>query len=314
MKRGTRISILGAGRVGSAVAHSLAVTGLASEIILLDEAADKARGEALDIRQGASVLDHPVTVSAGSYEDTAESDIVIFTLGAPRQPGQSRMGLAAQNVDIVESVIPRVARQSPNAIYIVVSNPVDIITYTISRVSGLPENQVIGTGCLLDTARLVSEIAPRIKAGPKSIRLLVLGEHGSTAMIPWSLCTVYGEKFDSYFEARPELRIPTHDELLASVRSAGGQVVRLKGATFYAAAAVTAHICSCVVRDTKEILPVSTMLHGEYGLENVCLSLPCVVGANGIERVIAPKMTMDERDQLVCSGESLIKVTAGLLI
>ncbi len=312
MTRGIKISILGAGRVGAAVAHTLAVQGVASEIILVDIAADKAKGEALDICQGTAVLDMPVRVLDGDYIDTVDSDIIIFTLGAARKPGQTRLDLARGNVAIVESVIPQVVRLSPSAKYVVVSNPVDIITYTIMKLSGLPENQIIGTGCSLDTARLRNEVAFLAKVSPKNVHLNVYGEHGATAMIPWSLGSIYGENIDDYFASRPDISLPPHQELLDMVHGAGGKVIRLKGATFFAVSVVTAYICSCILHDAKAVLPLSTMLHGEYGLEDVCLSLPCVVGAKGIERVNTPAMTREETDLLVRSGESLIDITSGL--
>ena len=312
MIRGIKISILGAGRVGAAVAHTLAVQGLASDIVLVDIAKDKAAGEALDIRQGTSVLDMPVRVYDGDYLDTVDSDIIIFTLGAARRPGQTRLDLARGNVAIIESVIPHVAKLSPDAKYVVVSNPVDIITYTLIKLSGIPDNQIIGTGCLLDTARLRNEVAWYARVSPKNIHLNVYGEHGATAMIPWSLGSIYGEQFDAYFSSRPEISLPSHEELLDIVHSAGGKVIRLKGATFFAVAVVTAHVCSCILHDAKAVLPLSTMMHGEYGLEDVCLSLPCVIGAKGVERVLTPDMTPEETRMLIDSGRSLIEVTAGL--
>lgn len=313
MNRGVKISILGAGRVGSAVAHTIAVQGLASQIVLVDIAKDKAKGEALDIRQGASVMDMPVDVIDGDYADTADSDIVIFTLGAARKPGQTRLDLARGNVSIIESVIPQVVKYAPDAKYVVVSNPVDIITYTILKISGLPENQVIGTGCLLDTARLRNEVSMYAKVSPKNVHLNVYGEHGATAMIPWSTGTIYSEKFDSYFSSRG-LEIPSHEILLDHVHGAGGQVIKLKGATFYAVSVVTAYVCNVIIHDAKAVLPLSTMLHGEFGLENVCLSLPCVLGAKGIESVNTPNMSEEEIAEFVKSGESLKEITAGLNI
>ncbi|MDO4616374.1 MAG: L-lactate dehydrogenase [Lachnospiraceae bacterium] len=314
MNRGVKISVLGAGRVGSAVAHTIAVQGIASEIVLVDIFKDKAEGEAIDIRQGASVMDMPVTVTAGEYADTADSDIVVFTLGAARKPGQTRLDLAQGNVEIIKSVIPEVVKYSPDAKYVVVSNPVDIITYTIMKVSGLPESQIIGTGCLLDTARLRDEIATCAKVSPKNIHLNVYGEHGATAMIPWSRGTIYGENIDKYFEDRPELHIPDHDTLLANVRGAGGKVIALKGATFYAVSVVTAYVCNCIVHDAKAVLPLSTMMHGEFGMEDVCLSMPCVLGARGVEKVNLPNMNEDEIRELIASADSLKEITASLQI
>ncbi len=314
MNRGVKISVLGAGRVGSAVAHTIAVQGIASEIVLVDVFKDKAEGEAIDIRQGAAVMDMPVTVTAGEYADTADSDIIVFTLGAARKPGQTRLDLAQGNVEIIKSVIPEVVKHSPDAKYVVVSNPVDIITYTIMKVSGLPESQIIGTGCLLDTARLRDEIATCAKVSPKNIHLNVYGEHGASAMIPWSAGTIYGENIDRYFAERPELSVPDHDTLLANVRGAGGKVIGLKGATFYAVSVVTAYVCNCIVHDAKAVLPLSTMMHGEFGMEDVCLSMPCVLGAKGVERVNLPRMNEEEIKELVASADSLKEITASLKI
>ncbi len=314
MNRGVKISVLGAGRVGSAVAHTIAVQGIASEIVLVDIFKDKAEGEAIDIRQGASVMDMPVTVTSGDYKDTEDSDIIVFTLGAARKPGQSRIDLAQGNVEIIKSVIPEVVKYSPNAKFVVVSNPVDIITYTIMKVSGLPENQIIGTGCLLDTARLRDEVAGYAKVSPKNIHLNVYGEHGATAMIPWSAGSIYGENIDKYFADRPELNIPDHDTLLANVRGAGGKVIKLKGATFYAVSVVTAYVCNCIVHDAKAVLPLSTMMHGEFGMEDVCVSMPCVLGAKGVEKVNLPRMNDEEIKELVASADSLKEITASLEI
>ncbi len=312
MNRGVKISVLGAGRVGSAVAHTLAVQGIASEIVLVDIFKEKAEGEAIDIRQGAAVMDMPVSVISGDYEDTADSDIVVFTLGAARKPGQSRIDLAKGNVDIIESVIPQVVKYAPEAKYVVVSNPVDIITYTIMKVSGLPESQVIGTGCLLDTARLRDDIASYAKVSPKNIHLNVYGEHGATAMIPWSSGTIYGENIDKYFADRPEIQIPDHQTLLDNVHNAGGKVIKMKGATFYAVSLVTAYVCNCIVHDAKAVLPLSTMMHGEFGIEDVCISMPCVLGAKGVEKVNLPRMTEEEVKELVASADSLKEITANL--
>ncbi len=312
MKRGVKISILGAGRVGSTVAHTIAVQGLASEIVLVDIMKDKAKGEALDISQGTVLLDTCTNVISGDYPDTFDSDIIIFTLGAARKPGQSRIDLAKGNVAIVESVIPEVVRYSPDAKYVIVSNPVDIITYTIMRLSGVAENQIIGTGCLLDTARLREEVSTYAHISPKNIHLQVFGEHGATAMIPWSLGSIYSTRFDEYVAEHPEIRMPDHKSLLDSVHSAGGQVIKLKGATFNAVAIITAYVCSCILHDAKAVMPLSTMMHGEFGLENVCVSLPCVLGARGIERVNVPKLTEEEVKEFVASAKSLQDVTAGL--
>lgn len=312
MDRGVKISIIGAGRVGSAVAHTIAVRGLASLIVLVDVFKDKAKGEALDIRQGSAVMPMPVDVVSGDYADTADSDIIIFTLGAARKPGQSRLDLAKGNVTIVESVIPEIVKGSPDAKYVIVSNPVDIVTYTILKLSGLKENQVIGTGCLLDTSRLRDEVGTYAHVSPKNVHLSVYGEHGATAVIPWSAGSIYSEPFDKYVKEHPEVDMPSHEQLEADVHGAGGKVIKLKGATFYAVSVVTAYVCDCILHDAKAVLPLSTMMHGQFGLEDVCISMPCVLGAKGIERVNMPHVSEEEAEAIRKSGESLKEITSGL--
>ena len=184
-----KITVIGSGSVGATISYTLTVMGLASEIVMIDINEEKALGEALDIRQGVPFC-NPCTVYAGSYVDAANSDIVIITSGVARQPGQSRLDLAQTNVNILKSITPEIVKYAPNALYIIVSNPVDIMTYVFTKISGLPEKQIIGSGTLLDTARLRHILGQRFKVSPKSVHAYVVGEHGDTEMIPWSNATI----------------------------------------------------------------------------------------------------------------------------
>ncbi len=305
-KNGTKITILGAGNVGATVAYTLAVAGTCTDIVLVDINKAKAKGEAMDIRQGIS-FGHNIEVYDGTYEDAAGSDIVIVTLGLARKPGQTRLDLAQANVNIIKDVMPQIAKAAPDAVYVVVSNPVDIITYTILKCTDLTPKQVLGSGTALDTSRLRSIIADHTGLSPNSIHANVLGEHGDSSMIAWSSSSIAGVPADEYCndEETPDI---DKDEILSEVRTAGAEVIKRKGATFYAIAMSVNKICDSILRDAKNIIPVSTLINDKYGINDVCLSLPCVIGCNGIEREISPSLTEEETAQLQASAEALRSV------
>lgn len=317
MEKGNKISILGAGNVGATIAYTLTVDGLASEIVLVDINKDKAKGEAMDIYQGTALCP-PVNIYDGDYSDIKDSDIVIVTLGSARKPGQTRIDLAQGNVNIIKSVMPQALKYAPNAKYVVVSNPVDIITYTILKTTGLPESQVFGSGTLLDTSRLRAAIAQNVGVSPKSVHAYVFGEHGDSSMIPWSLTSIGGVPMDTFLASlrkkNPNYTELDHAAMLEDVHVSGGQVIKLKGATFYAIALSTRRICECILRNTSSVLTLATMLHGEYGVEDVCLSLPAVVGAEGISNLVAPPMTADEQAQFLKSAGVLKDTISSLTI
>ena len=312
MKKGKKIVILGAGNVGATIAYTLTISGMASEIVLIDINEEKARGEAMDILQGTPFCP-PVNIYSGTYEHATDADIVIVTVGMARKPGQTRLDLAQKNVDIIKMVMPRITARAPDAVYIVVSNPVDILTYVIAKTSGLPENQVIGSGTMLDSARLRSCLAEHLQLNPQNVHGYVLGEHGDTSVIPWSLVTVGGMEMAKYCAhnacGKGELR-----DIEDDVRTAGAKVIGFKGATYYAIALSVRLMCECILRDMDSILTVSSMMHGQYGLEDVCLSVPFAVGAHGILRPISVPLLPEEEKQLIHSGETLKTIIRSLNI
>ena len=295
-KNGTKITILGAGNVGASVAYTFAVAGTCSDIVLVDINKAKAKGEAMDIRQGVSFGEN-VEVFDGGYEDAKDSDIVVVTLGIARKPGQTRLDLAQTNVNIIKEVMPQVAKYAPDAIYVVVSNPVDILTYTILKCTDLSPKQVIGSGTALDTSRLRSIIADHVGLSPNSIHAYVFGEHGDSSFIPWSLTNIAGIPMEEY--------CADQDHADLDVRTAGAEVIKRKGATFYAIAMSVNKICDSILRDANNIITVSTMINDRYGVNDVCLSLPCVIGSNGIEREVSPKLTEEEIGKLQASAKAL---------
>ena len=310
-----KVSIIGAGNVGATIAYTLTVSGLASEIALVDINKDKAKGEALDIFQGTTYAS-PVNIYQGEYPDINGSDIVVITFGMARRPGQTRLDLAQANVNILKSAMPEITKYAPNAVYIIVSNPVDILTYTVAKTCGLPENKVIGTGTLLDSSRLRAELADRLKINPKNVHAYVFGEHGDTSMVPWSLTSIGGLDLKTYCRSVSKdyrsFREEDMEEIETQVRNSGARIINWKGATFYAIALTVKRICECVLGDSNSILNVSTLVHNRYGIDDVAISLPCIIGATGVKGFVNPPLTDEELAQLQHSGQAMKDVIASL--
>ena len=313
---GKKVTIIGAGSVGSTIAYTMAVNGLATEIVMIDINEAKAMGEALDIRQGVPFCP-PVSIYAGSYPEAENSDIVILTSGVARKPGQSRLELAQTNVNITKAIIPQIVKYAPNAIYIIVSNPVDILTYVFNKVSGLPEKHIIGSGTILDTARLRARIAEYYNINQQNVHAYVFGEHGDSSFVPWSLGNISNIPIDRYAESltnadilEPKL---VHSEVETYIRKSGGKIIERKGATFYAVAVSVCHICKCIFSGADTTMTVSTMMHDEYeGIDDVCLSTLTIVGADGIAGKIVAPLTPEEELALSKSAASLRAVINGI--
>lgn len=313
----TKITVIGAGSVGAAITNDIMVQGIASEVVLIDINKQKAMGEALDIYQGAPFCS-PAIIRAGNYEDAAGSQIVIITSGVPRKPGQTRLELAQTNVNILKDITPQIVKHAPDAIYILVSNPVDILTYVFTRISGIPENRILGSGTVLDTSRLQSELAKRFCISPKNVHAHVYGEHGDSSFVPWSLATIANNKIDNYKDNIADTsRIHwngDHQAVEDFVKQSGAQVIKNKGATFYAVAISVCHICKCILNGSGTALTVSTMMHGEYGVEDVCLSTLALVGSNGVHTKIVSPLTDEETQKIQASAQKLREIINGLEI
>jgi L-lactate dehydrogenase len=290
--------------------------GLASEIVMIDVNEEKSIGEALDIRQGVSFC-NPASVYAGNYEDARDSNIVIITSGMARKPGQTRLDLAQTNVDIIKSIADKIVPVAPNATYVIVSNPVDVLTYVFLKHTGLPEERVIGSGTVLDTARLRARISEYYSVNQKNVHAYVLGEHGDSSFVPWSLANISNvpvEKFRDAIqtkEAYPEFVLSEVEEYM---RKSGSRIIQRKGATFYAVSISVCHICKCLLSGIDTTLTVSTMLNGEYGIDDVCLSLLNVVGDKGAHAKIMLPLNEEEIAALHNSAKVLKELIAGLNI
>ena len=304
----SKVSVIGAGSVGASIANDLMVQGVASEILLVDVNKKKAIGEALDIYQAAPFVS-PAIVRPGEYEDIVGSDIVVITCGVARKPGMSRLDLAQVNVDILKEIAPKLAQYAPEAVFVMVSNPVDIMTYVFHKISGIPERQIIGTGTILDTSRLQSALAKRFHINPKNVHAHVYGEHGDSSFVPWSLAHIANNHIDIYKYSSPDRdRIDwdrNYEELESFVKRSGAKIIENKGATFYAVAMSVCHICKCIYADAGTALTVSSMMHGEYGVEDVCLSTLALVDRGGIRGKILNPLTEEEVAKLQTSAEKL---------
>lgn len=311
----SKITIIGSGRVGSTIAYSLTCRGLGSEIVIIDINGERALGEALDIRQGLA-YDSSTSVYAGSYEDACGSDIVIITSGIARKPGQSRLELIKTNIEIQKSIIPEITKQAPNAVYIMVSNPVDILTYSFCRLSGIPESRIIGSGAIIDTARLRARLAEYCGIEVGNVHAYMFGEHGDSGFTPWSIARIAGLPVDEYQKAVEssdyfKAKIDT-EEIEKYVKGSGARVIARKGATFYAIASTVCYIVKAVLTNANTAMTVSSMMHGEYGVDDVCLSTINIVGRNGICAKVNPQLTDEEVAKLKNSEKVLKDIIVNL--
>ncbi len=305
---GRKITIIGAGSVGATIAYNLSQDDVASEIVLIDVNNNKVEGEVMDIIQGTCFRD-PIAITAGDYEAAKDSNIVIITSGVARKPGQSRLELTQTNVNIIKDITPKIVEAAPNAKYIIVSNPVDIITYAFMKLSGLPENQIIGSGTMLDTARLRCGIAEHFNVAQKNVHAYVFGEHGDTSFVPWSKTYISAVPISEYARTMKKNGIEAtpidKDEMLTYVQKSGGKIIANKGATFYAVATAVCKLCKILTASTDTVATVSTMMHGEYGIEDVCLSTLALVGPNGCQGRVEVNLTDEEVWMLHKSAETL---------
>ena len=310
-----KITVIGAGNVGATIAYTLSLGNIASEIVVIDINKEKVEGEVMDIVQGTSFRE-PISVIAGDYEDAKDSDIVVITSGKGRKPGQTRIDLAQTNVNILKEITPQIVAVAPKALYVIVSNPVDIMTYVFTKISGIPESQIIGSGTILDTARLRYDLSHHYKVAQKNIHAYVYGEHGDTSFIPWSLADVSGCSLREYEDLMVKKGVVMErldpEKTLTYVQKSGGEIIAKKGATFYAVSASVNKILGALVAAYDSVATVSTMMHGEYGIEDVCVSTMTIIGPNGVKGKVPVELTFEETQKLRASADALKAVIASL--
>ena len=297
--------MVGCGFVGSASVFALMQSGLFSEIAMIDADMDKAEGEAMDISHGIPFAKH-MRVYAGDYGDVRDAGIVIVTAGANQKPDETRLDLVHKNVGIFKSIIPEIASRDFKGILLVVANPVDILTAVAQKLSGLPENRVIGSGTVLDTGRLKTRLSEHLGVDSRSIHAFIIGEHGDSEIAAFSSANVSGIPLNNFCEMKGHFNHDESEKFIAEdVKNAAYEIIQRKRATYFGVAMAVKRICECIVRDEKSILPVSTMMHGEQGIEGVVLSMPCVVGGDGIETQVPIKLDEDEAKRLKESADIL---------
>lgn len=307
-----KAAMIGCGFVGSASAFALMQSGLFSELVLIDANHDKAEGEAMDIAHGLPFAGQ-MKIYAGDYDDIVDAAVIIVTAGAAQKPGETRLDLVNKNVNIFKSIIPEIAKRNYKGILLIVANPVDILTYTAVKLSGLPENRVIGSGTVLDTARLKYALGEHLEVDSRSVHSFIIGEHGDSEIVAWSSTNVSGIPVNDFCELRGHFN---HEEAMHriadDVKNSAYDIIEKKGATYYGIAMSVKRICECIMRDEKSILPISSMMHGEYGISDICLSMPTVVGREGVETRVPIQLNKQEESALSASAEQLSKVAAQL--
>lgn len=296
-----KVAIIGLGRVGVTTAFTLLIKGLATELVLFSREISKAEGEKSDLEHGAPFYPHCTITATDKYEDLVGTDLVIFTAGSAQKPGQTRLDLTRGNCEILKSTIPKIVKHAPRCLILMVANPLDIMTLVATRLAKLAPGRVFGSGTLLDTARLRQHLSKSININPTSIHAYILGEHGDSSFSPVSMATIGGKPLLSFGEM-------SHDNFKWAVeetRKDAYKIISNKGATYYGIASALSHIVESIAKDSKKIMPLSTVLTGQYGLENIALSLPCIIGRNGVEKVIDLPLSLEEQASLNASASTL---------
>ena len=303
-----KAAVIGCGFVGSSIAFSLMQRGLFSELVLIDANRNKAEGEAMDLSHGLPYA-ASMRICAGTYDDAADCALVILAAGASQKPGESRLDLIGRNVAILKSIIPELTRRLFQGILLVVSNPVDVLTYAAWRLSGLPARHVIGSGTVLDTARLKYLLGQALGVDSRNVHAAVIGEHGDSELPVWSSANISSMDLDRFCQLRGVLNYRKElDRIEKEVRDSAYAIIERKGATYYGIAMAVSRIAQCIVKNESAMLPVSVVLEGQYGLRDLCLSIPAIVGQDGVETVLEIPLDPEEHEALLASARQLEQV------
>ncbi len=307
-----KAAIVGCGFVGASIAFRFLQQGLFSKLVLLDVNREKAEGEAMDLSDGLPYAS-PVEITAGTYDDIADCALVVITAGANQKPGETRLDLMGKNIAILRSIIGEITARDFGGILLVVSNPVDVLTYAAWKLSGYPRQRVIGSGTVLDTGRLKQLLGEELRVDSRNVHAFIVGEHGDSELAVWSGANVSGVDLEHFCRLRGNgLHAADMDRLYREVRDSAYQIIQRKGATYYGIAMAVGRIAEAIVRDEHAVLPISAVLEGQYGQEGLALSLPAIVGRNGLEEVLEVPMSQGERLALDASARQLKEAIAAL--
>lgn len=308
-----KVAVIGCGFVGSSSAFALMMSGLFSEMVLLDADRERAEGEALDISHGMP-LARPMKIYAGGYDDVTDAAIIVVTAGANQKPGETRLDLVKKNVAIFKSIMPEISKRKYKGILLIVANPVDILTYTAVKYSGLPSSRVIGSGTVLDTARLKYLLSEHLEVDSRSIHAYIIGEHGDSEFAAWSSANVSGVPLYDFCKMRGHSHFEdAQKKIEADVRNSAYEIIKRKHATYYGIAMSVKRICEAMIRDEKSVLAVSSLMEDVYGVEDVALSMPAIIGKDGVETLIPVRLSVDEQRKLKESAEILKGVIKDVL-
>jgi L-lactate dehydrogenase len=299
------VAIIGVGAVGATTAYALMNAGAASEIILISRDRDKVLGEVMDLNHGSSFVP-PVRIREGNYEDCKEARIVIVTAGVRQKPGESRIDLLGRNLEVIDGIVPQVVASNPDCIILMVSNPVDALTYAALKKSGFSPERVVGSGTLLDTSRFRSLLSEHCRVAAQNVHAYIIGEHGDSEVAAWSATSVAGMPFEMFCQGCPcGCTLVEKDDIFQSVKNAAYEIIEKKGATFYAIGLAVRRIVQAILRNESVILTVSSLMSGQYGVEDVCVSLPSVIDETGVSRVLEMPLSDEEISKFRESAETL---------
>ena len=300
-----KAAVIGCGYVGASIAFRFLQQGLFSRLVLLDASRDKAEGEAMDLSDGLP-YGAAMEITAGTYDDIADCGLVVITAGVNQKPGETRLQLIARNAAIMKSILGEITARPFEGILLIVSNPVDVLTHIAQKLSGYPRQRVIGSGTVLDTARLKQLLGEELGVDSRNVHAFIVGEHGDSELAVWSGANVSGLDLDDFCRLRGlELHEPARERIYQEIRDSAQEIIRRKGATYYGIAMAVGRIAECIVRDEHSVLPISVALEGEYGLDGVALSIPSIVGKNGLEKVLEIPLSAAERAALDQSARQL---------
>ncbi|MBO6180212.1 L-lactate dehydrogenase [bacterium] len=300
-----KVVMIGCGFVGAACCFSIMQSGLFSEMVLIDADKAKAQGEALDISHGVPFA-KPIKIYAGDYDDIIDASLIIISAGANQKPGETRLDLVKKNISIFKSIIPEIKKRNYNGILLVVANPVDILTTVAIKLSGLPQNKVLGSGTVLDSARLKYELGNHLNVDSRSVHAFIIGEHGDSEIAAWSSANVSGIPLNKFCEMRGYCNHEDNMQKIAdSVKNSAYEIIERKKATYFGVAMAVKRICEAIIRDEKSILPISSMMHGQYGIEGISLSMPAIVGKDGVETLVPIQLNKEETEKLQQSAKTL---------
>lgn len=307
-----KAAVIGCGFVGASSAFSLMQKGLFSELVLIDANQGKAEGEAMDLSHGRPYT-HPMQIYAGTYDDISDCALIVITAGANQKPGETRLDLVHKNVGIFKTIIPEITKRNFEGILLIVANPVDILTYAALKISGYPKERVFGSGTVLDSARFKYLLSEHLNVDSRSVHAYIIGEHGDSELAVWSGANVSGIGVNDFCELRGHYEHEeAMDRIYRQVRDSAYEIIERKGATYYGVAMAVARIAECVVRNEHSVLPVSSLMQGEYGMNDICISVPTIVSQDGAEQVLEIPLNEEEKEKLLKSAAELHEVLAGL--